>query len=274
MVAYDAASTACPNSPATGQHVDAHVMLLTPLPGTPLGEMLARIIGRQRSCFCLSQKGEDVPSTSGEPTSPRLALGRGEGDFDRLLDAVPDALVGVDRAGVIRYVNRRAQSLFGYERDDLVGQPIETLVPESVRPGHPAHREAYFAGSATRRPRPDPQGTSEQKPPASPRCLRGRRRDGTEFPLNLSLSRNNTEDGPLVIAAVHDLTDSQKANEKRDRMSRLAAMVEFSEDANISIGSDGMITSWNPAAERIYGYSSKEMIGKPGSFVTPDRAPR
>ena len=70
-----------------------------------------------------------MPSTTGEATSPRLALGRGEGDFDRLLDAVPDALVGVDRAGVIRYVNRRAQSLFGYERDDLVGQPIETLVP-------------------------------------------------------------------------------------------------------------------------------------------------
>src|SRR5450631_4143471 len=235
--------------------------------------MFARIIGRH-SCFCIAQKGKEMPSTSGEFTSPHLAFGWGEGDFDDLLEAVPDALVGVNRAGEIRYVNRRAQSLFGYERDDLVGQPIETLVPESVRPGHPAHREGYFAGTGTRRPRPEPQGTGEQKPPSSPRCLRGRRRDGTEFPLNLSLSRSNTEDGPLVIAAVHDLTDSQRANDKRDRMIRLAAIVELSEDANISIGPDGIITSWNPAAERMYGYSSEEMIGRPGSFTTPERPPR
>ena len=247
-------------------------MLFTPL-GTCLGELSAHIISRG-SCFCIGQKGEEMPSTSGEFTSPYQPAGWGEDGFDRLLNAVPDALVGVNRAGVIRYVNRRAQSLFGYEREDLVGQPIETLVPESVRPAHPAHREAYFAGTGTRRPKPDPQGTSEQKPPSSPRCLRGRRRDGTEFPLNLSLSRSNTEDGPLVIAAVHDLTDSQKTNDKRDRMMRLAAMVEFSEDANISIGPDGIITSWNPAAEKIYGYSSKEMIGKPGSFISPDRPPR
>ena len=108
----------------------------------------------------------------------------------------------------------------------------------------------------------------------SPRCLRGRHRDGTEFPLNLSLSQSNTEDGLLVIAAVHDLTDSEKANDKRDRMSRLAAMVEFSEEANISIGPDGIITSWNPAAERMYGHSSEEMIGKSGWRMTPDGTPR
>ena len=211
-----------------------------------------------------------MPSTSKEPTSRRLAPKQHERDFEGLLEAVPDALVAVDRSGVIRYVNRRAQSLFGYERDDLVGRPIETLVPESVRPGHPAHRNAYFAGPGTRRPEPDRQAEVEQKPAVSPRCLRGRCRDGTEFPLNLSLSRSNTEDGLLVIAAVHDLTDSQKANDRFDRTNRLAAMVEFSEDANIGIGPNGVITSWNPAAARMYGYSSEEMIGKSGWHMTPD----
>ena len=200
-----------------------------------------------------------------------FAPGHHEADFVGLLEAVPDALVGVDREGVIRHINRRAQLLFGYERDDLVGLPIETLVPDSVRPGHPAHREAYLAGPRTRRPEPDRQGTNERKPAASPRCLRGRHRDGTEFPLNLSLFQFDTEDGLLVIAAVHDLTDREKANDKRDRMSRLAAIVEFSREANIGIGPDGIITSWNPAAERLYGYSSEEMIGKPGWFMTPDR---
>jgi hypothetical protein len=202
-----------------------------------------------------------------------VAPGEHEADFLGLLEAVPGALVGVDRAGVIRYVNGRAQSLFGYERDDLVGQPIETLVPESVRPGHPAHREAYFAGPGTRRPEPDRDGTTDQKPAVSPRCLRGRRRDGTEFPLNLSLSRADTEDGLLVIAAVRDLTDREDAHDKRDRMRRLAAIVEFSRDANIGIGPDGIITSWNPAAERLYGYSRDEVIGKPVSSLSRDRKP-
>lgn len=82
-----------------------------------------------------------MPSTIGQPTSRHFAHGQHEADFVGLLEAVPDALVGVDRAGVIRYINHRAQSLFGYEGEDLVGQPIETLVPDSVRPDHPAHRE-------------------------------------------------------------------------------------------------------------------------------------
>ena len=215
-----------------------------------------------------------MPSTSEKSMSGHSAPGQHNADMESLLEAVPDALVGVDRQGVIRYVNRHAQSLFGYERDDLVGKPIETLVPETVRPRHPAHREAYFAGPGTRRPEPDRDEKTDQKSAASPRCLSGRQRDGNEFPMNLSLSQIDTDDGVLVIAAVHPLTDHEKANDNRDRMSRLAAIVEFSGEANISIGPDGLITSWNPAAERMYGYSSDEMIGKPGGFVVPNQEPR
>jgi PAS domain S-box-containing protein len=209
-------------------------------------------------------------SMSEKTTSRPSGPGQHEADFEGLLEAVPGALVGVDRAGVIRYINRVAQSLFGYDRDDLVGQPIETLVPDSVRPGHPAHREAYFAGPGTRRPEPDREGTIEQKPAASPRCLRGRRRDGTEFPLNLSLSQIDTEDGLLVIAAVHELI-RQKRVVKNANLT--AAVAEHSDDAIIRIGPDGIITSWNPAAERMYGHSSEEMIGKSGLCLTPDGAP-
>ena len=209
--------------------------------------------------------------TSEEPTSRHVAPGQHEGDFVSLLEAVPGALVGVDRAGVIRYINGRAQSLFGYERDDVVGQPIKTLVPDSVRPGHPAHREAYFAGPRTRRPEPDRDGSTEQKPAVSPRCLRGRQRDGTEFPLNLSLSQIHTEDGLLVIAAVHDLT-KQKRTVKDAQLT--AAAGEYSDDAIIGVGPDGIITSWNLAAERMYGHSSQEMIGKSGWVMTVGEAPR
>jgi len=185
------------------------------------------------------------------------------------LEAVPGCLVGVDRGGVIRYVNRHSELLFGYDQEYLVGRPIETLVPESVRPGHPAHREAYFAGPSTRRPEPGRGGLSDPTPAPPPRCLRGRRRDGTEFPLNLSLSRLDTEDGLLVIAAVRDLTDREKAHEKDELVSRLAAVVEQSDDAIIGQTLDGILTTWNPAAERLYGYSSGESVGQSVSLLIP-----
>ena len=70
--------------------------------------------------------------------------------FEGLLEAVPDALVGVDHAGVIRFVNRQTELLFGYDRGDLIGAPLETLVPESLRPIHEVHREGYVAVPFTR----------------------------------------------------------------------------------------------------------------------------
>ena len=76
----------------------------------------------------------------------------------------------------------------------------------------------------------------------------------------------------LVIAAVRDMTDREKAIKERDQLIRLSAVVEFSGEAIISSTLDGIITSWNPAAERLYGYSSEEIIGKSGSLlIPPDR---
>ena len=190
-------------------------------------------------------------------------------EFKDLLDAVPGALVGVDQAGVIRYVNHQTEALFGYDRDELVGKPVETLVPESFRPEHPAHREACFARLEARRQGPDREATTDQGRVVFPDCLRGRQRDGTEFPLNISLSHIDTQDGRLAIAAVRDLTDRTKSRESHDLMIHLAAIVEHSDDAIIGKTLEGVITSWNPAAESIYGYSSREMIGKSVELLSP-----
>jgi diguanylate cyclase (GGDEF)-like protein/PAS domain S-box-containing protein len=186
---------------------------------------------------------------SDKPTVGGAALGQHAVSFEGLLEAVPDALVGVDQAGVIRFVNHQTESLFGYDRTDLVGQCIETLVPESFRKVHPAHRDGYVAAPKTRE-----MGTGLE--------LRGQRRDGTEFPVDIALSHVDTGDGVLVIAAVRDITDRQKAEQGRRWSERLAAVVEYSGDAIISNTPDGIITSFNPAAERMYGYSSVEMVGK------------
>ena len=187
-------------------------------------------------------------------------------EFGKLLEAVPDALVGVDRAGMIQYVNRQAESLFGYDCDQLIGQPIEILVPESVRQEHPAHREGYLAGLGARRWGLDREATIGQHRVLSPACLRARQRDGTEFSVNISLSHIDAEDGLMVIAAVRDVTQQKEAVKNAQL---IEAIVAYSDDAIIGKTLDGVITSWNPAAQRMYGYSGEEIIGRSVELLSP-----
>jgi PAS domain S-box-containing protein len=174
-----------------------------------------------------------------------------------LLEAVPDALVGMDQEGVIRFVNRQTESLFGYDRDQLIGRPIERLVPESLWQIYAQHRENYFTDPRTRSSGLDVE-------------LIGRHQDGTEFPINISLSNIDTGDVLLVITAVHDVNQRHEAVKTAQL---LEAIVEYSDDAIVGSTLGGIITSWNPAATRMYGYSSKEIIGRSGSLLIPeDRA--
>jgi PAS domain S-box-containing protein len=174
--------------------------------------------------------------------------------FESLLEAVPDALVGMDQEGVIRFVNRQTESLFGYDRDDLIGQPIGMLLPEPLWQIYVEHKESYFADPRTRSSGLDLQ-------------LGGRHQDGTELPVNISLSHIDTGDVLLVVTAVRDVTEQRKAV----ALAQLtAAVVEYSNDAIIGSTLEGIVMSWNPAAERMYGYSAKEIIGKSGSQLTPE----
>jgi diguanylate cyclase (GGDEF)-like protein/PAS domain S-box-containing protein len=190
---------------------------------------------------------------SDKPTVRGAALGQHAADFEALLEAAPDAMVGIDQGGVIRFVNRQTELLFGYDRDDLVGQSIETLVLESFRKVHPAHRAGYFADPKTR-------------PMAAGLQLTGRRRDGTEFPVDVSLSHIGTGDNVLVIAAVRDVTERNKADQALQQM---AAIIRNSDAAIFGRTLDGIVTSWNPAAERMLGYCSEEIVGKSIEFLVP-----
>src|SRR5207249_6199674 len=107
---------------------------------------------------------------------------RAEVRFVWLLEAAPDAMVCVDAEGRIALVNAQTERLFGYGRDELVGQLVEMLVPEAVRAVHPRHRAAYAAD-----PRPGPQGAGLE--------LAGRRKDGSTLPAELSLSAMDTDAG-------------------------------------------------------------------------------
>ncbi|HEY5248447.1 MAG TPA: PAS domain S-box protein [Dermatophilaceae bacterium] len=177
--------------------------------------------------------------------------------FESLLEAVPDALVGMDTSGVIRFVNHQSELLFGHDRDDLVGEHIGTLVPEALWHVYLAHRDGYFAD-----PRSRSMGLDLE--------LMGRRRDGSEFPVVVSLSGIDTGDVLLEFAAISELTRRRQAFDKAQRMT---AIVENSDDAIIGKTLGGTILSWNPAAERMYGYSSREVIGRSIEVLAPtDRA--
>jgi PAS domain S-box-containing protein len=113
--------------------------------------------------------------------------------FAALLEAAPDAMVCVAVDGRVVLVNAQAERLFGYQRVELVGQPVEILVPDAARAAHPGHRAGYVAD-----PRHRPMGAG--------RPLAGRRRDGSTFPAEISLSAIDTDEGILVAAAVRDVT--------------------------------------------------------------------
>jgi PAS domain S-box-containing protein len=173
--------------------------------------------------------------------------------FEKLLEAVPDALVGMDQKGVIRFVNRQTELVFGYDRDDLIGQSIETLVPEHLWPIYAAHKESYFADPRTRS-----SGLELE--------LEACHLNGGRFPINVSLSHIDTGDVLLVITAVHDV---RKQKEAVETAQLTAAIVRYSENPIVGSSLEGVITSWNPAAEKMYGYTSAEMIGSSGAVLTP-----
>ncbi|MGI3200653.1 PAS domain S-box protein [Streptomyces sp. GLT-R25] len=155
--------------------------------------------------------------------------------------------------GTIRLVNAQTEALFGYRREELLGQPVELLIPGRFRAHHVQHRDGYAANRQVR-----PMGAGLE--------LHGLRRDGTEFPVEISLSPLETADGLLVSAAVRDVSDRRRAEE---RINELAALVESSQDAILAKTLDGHITYWNAAAQRLYGYTRDEVMGCHVSLLAP-----
>ena len=155
--------------------------------------------------------------------------------------------------GEIVVANARAEAVFGYTRDELIGSSVELLIPERRRQAHASLREEYVAN-------PQPRHGNRL------RDFKARRKDGSEFPAEITLNPIQTDGGLLVSSAIRDVTERRRAEEAT---ARLAALVGSSPDAIIGLTVEGTIESWNAGAERLYGYAPQMAIGRPITILNP-----
>lgn len=172
--------------------------------------------------------------------------------FRGVLESTPDAIVIVNDIGRIVFANGQAQSLFGYDSAEMVGQPLEVLMPERFRVAHGAHRASYLKQSRTRA-----MGLGLQ--------LYGLRKNGDEFPVEISLSPMETELGRMGMSAIRDLTYRRHAEQK------FRGLLESAPDAMVIVNGDGRIVLVNTQAERLFGYPRAELLGQPVDMLVPDR---
>ncbi len=172
--------------------------------------------------------------------------------YHDLLESTPDAIVIVNDIGRVIFVNSQAEAVFGYARDELVGQPLEVLIPARLRRTHVGHRAGYLAQSRTR-----PMGLGLE--------LHGLRKSGEEFPVEISLSPLETDIGRFGMSAIRDMTARRKAEQK------FRGLLESAPDAIVIVDRDGQIVLVNTQTERLFGYPRGELLGQPIEVLVPER---
>ena len=218
------------------------------------------ILGKVIETCALTKSGNELDIALNIAASPKinnrhLFIGflrdisgqkRAEQKFKDLLDAAPDAMIIANARGEIVLINQQTEILFGYTRDELVGKPVEVLIPQHFRNRHVEHRNQYFTDPKVRS-----MGAGLE--------LFAIRKNGTQFPVEISLSPLVTEEGTLVSASVRDITDRKKTEENIRFLASIAANIQ---DTVISSDNNYNITRWNEAAEKLLEWKSEEVIGK------------
>ena len=178
---------------------------------------------------------------------------------EKLFEFSPDAILITNAAGCIANANAQVERIFGYSRDELMGQPVEILIPERFRQVHPSHRGAYFANPQLR-----PMGVGLE--------LFGRRKDGTEVPVDIMLSPVENGGETLVLCVVRDVSEKKRAERAlRQSEQELRSLFEYSPDVIVVSDHHGRIVRVNAQVENVFGYGRDELIGQPVETLVPER---
>jgi PAS domain S-box-containing protein len=173
-----------------------------------------------------------------------------EHKFSALLDAAPDATVIVDEKGIIQMINQQVENVFGYSKKEIIGQPVELLIPEELHGQHKKHRMGFVKEA---RIRSMGQGFE----------LKAVRKGGISFPVEISLSPIKTNEGLLVSASVRDITDRKKSEEK------FRSLLDSAPDATVIVDENGVIQMVNHQTENLFGYTRNELVGQQVEILIP-----
>jgi PAS domain S-box-containing protein len=204
-----------------------------------------------------------IPKALAIPTLDSLratseAVAASAAQFRALLESAPDAMVIVDARGKIVMINAQTERLFGYRREQLVGHLDEVLLPERLRAEYPARRAAFFAAPGRRALDAD-------------LGLSGRRENGSEFPIEVSVSPIEAPGGLLASIAVRDITERNQTQARVRALAIAAQVVDAAPYAMVMAGPRGIIKMVNHEAEQLFGYGRDELIGHPLELLLPER---
>ena len=196
---------------------------------------------------------QSTSNYSSDQKSAADDLPESEETYRILAETASDAIIRIDENSRILFVNRAAERVFGYKVEEMVGQSLTMIMPEHLRQLHEVGIKRYLE---TRKRHLNWESIE----------LPARHRDGHIFPIEVSFGEFQQNGKHFFIGIARNITERQ---ESRKALAHLAAIVESSDDSILSKDLDGKITSWNKSAEKMFGYSEAEMLGKPVTLLFP-----
>ncbi len=214
-----------------------------------------RKMSRAELLACIEQlKSKHAHRSKTQKRQAAEALQDREERLRAILDTAVEGIITIDSHGIIESVNPAAEKIFGYQAAELTGKNISVLMPMPHRAAHDGYLANYLH-------------TGQARIIGIGREVSGLRKDGSQFPMDLSISQVKLKDRMLFTGFIRDISARKEAEKA---LLHYAALVESSDDAIIGKTLDGYVTSWNPGAENLFGYTRAEMVGKHISILIPE----